>query len=384
LIRAVQPAPDTLLARLAREIAARGPLSFDRFMERALYDPDGGYYAGRAGRIGPSGDFVTASDFGRAFGRCLARQLAEFDRCIGPLDPFWLVEFGAGRGLLSRDTLDALAQTAPALAARVRAVAVERSPALRAQARRELPEAEVVAPEALGGGHRGCVVAVELFDAVPVRRIRRRAGQLVEILVGADGEGRLVELEGPAPPEVRALAERYGAAAAEGSEAELAPAAAILLERLAATLDRGFLVIVDYGDRAGALYGAARRGTLVAYHRHRTSDEVLARVGEQDLTAHVNFSLLEDRASQLGLRVLGLTTQDRFLVANGILEEFVQDGRRDGRDPVRVKRRLQALPLIHPEAMGRRFKVLVLAKDVPEGPPLAGLRDPFARDGSGP
>jgi SAM-dependent MidA family methyltransferase len=119
---------------------------------------------------------------------------------------------------------------------------------------------------------------------------------------------------------------------------------------------------------------------LLAYHRQATNEHYLERVGEQDLTAHVNFSALEDRARERGLQVLGLTTQDRFLIGNGILEAFANQDPADLQNPARARARLQAMQLIHPSGMGRMFKVLMLAKNCDPPPDLAGMHDPFARD----
>ena len=349
-------------------------------MERALYDPDGGYYSRGGSRLGPGGDFYTASDVGRAFGAAIARQLQEIDRAIGPHDPFHVVEFGPGRGLLARDVLDAMRFLDSDLASRLRYVMVDRSHAMRDESQRRVPEARTLAPGELGAGHVGCVLAVELFDALPVRRVRRRAGQLVEVFVDVGDEDALVEIERPCTRAAQSLAARYGAAPEEGDEAEVAPLVEPQLEAMERCLDRGVMLIVDYGERAERLYGPTRpEGTLLAYRRHATSTDYLQDVGEQDLTAHVNFSALEDRARSLGLAVLGLTTQDRFLIANGILETFRPDEPGRLHDPRQVKARLQAMQLIHPEGMGRRFKVLALAKGC--RPDLAGLRDPFSRDG---
>jgi len=144
-------------------------------------------------------------------------------------------------------------------------------------------------------------------------------------------------------------------------------------------IESGVFIVVDYGYSAAELYAPARRrGTLLAYHAHSTNEEYLSRVGEQDLTAHVNFTALEDRARELGLDSLGLTTQDRFLVANGILEQFEQEGLEQAYDPRRVKQRMQAMQLIHPAGMGRTFKVLMLSKGCAPPPDLCGMRDPFA------
>jgi SAM-dependent MidA family methyltransferase len=370
-----------LLETLRSEIAASGPITFARFMELALYHPEQGYYAGDASRIGPDGDFFTASDSGHAFGRCMARQIVEIDERIGPLDPFHIVEFGAGRGLLARDVLNAIGELAPGLSRRVRYLMVDRSPAMREAASRRVPEARAMAPEELEPGHRGCVLAVELFDALPVRRVRRRGDALIEILVDVEPTGELVEREVPAPPELQDVAARLGAADRDGMEAELALDAPSWLDALARTIDRGVIIAVDYGASGEELYGPdRRRGTLLAYHGHSTNEDYLARVGRQDLTAHVNFTVLEERAREIGLSVLGTTTQDRFLVANGILEEFEQPDLDAARDPRRVKRRMQAMQLIHPQGMGRRFRVLLVSKGCDPAPRLSGLDDPFARD----
>jgi len=280
--------------------------------------------------------------------------------------------------LLARDVLDSLPSVAAGLAGRLRLRLVDRSAALRRSAAELVPEAESLAPEQLGEGLRGALIAVELFDAVPVHRVRRVAGELVEILVDRDAGGGLIEVESPASDELCAIAARYGAAAEEGFCAELAPAACALLESMAAAFERGVFVLVDYGDRAERLYAERNAvGTLLAYHGHATNQDYLLRVGEQDLTAHVNFSALEDRARELGLTVLGFTTQDRFLIGNGLLESFEQTGSAADLAVPRVKERLQAMALIHPGSMGRRFKVLLLAKGCE--PRLTSLNDPFAR-----
>ncbi len=347
-------------------------------MDLALHDPEGGYYARGPARLGAGGDFFTASDVGTAFGESLARQLLEMDVVLGRPPVFSVVEFGAGRGLLARDLLDGSRALDPGFAARLACALVDASPAMREAARRNVPEADVLAPEDVGGGRTGCAVAVELFDALPVHRLRRRGGRLVEVFVGLGADGSLEERELPPTDSAAGIAARYGAAPCEGDEGEVAPAAAGLLARMAGVLDRGFLVIVDYGDRARDLYGPARRrGTLLAYRRHTTSEEVLDRVGEQDLTAHVNFTQLEDEAGRLGLAVLGLTTQDRFLIANGILRSFEEDDPSAWGRPERVRARLRAMQLIHPGGMGRAFRILVLSKGIDPAPVLAGLADPF-------
>ena len=363
-----------LLRRLRDEIRARGPMSFARFMDLALHDPEHGYYAQGARRLGRTGDFFTASDVGSAFGSCLARQIVEMDALLGHPAPLRYIEHGAGRGLLARDVLDALARRDPDVAARVEATLVDASRGMREAARAAAPEARVVAPDELAPGGAGCVVAVELLDALPVHRVRRRPGGLVEVKVALDGD-RLVEVEGAPGDDVLAWGEAYGAAPELGDEAEVPLGLAGAVAALAAGVERGFVLIVDYGHEARRLFGPAHnRGTLLAYHRHAAHEDYLARVGEQDLTAHVNLTALEREAVALGLAPVGRVTQDRFLVANGILDDLPGEG---DASPEATQRRMQAKQLLHPYGMGRVFQVAAFAKGIAPAPVLRGLADPF-------
>lgn len=365
-----------LVELIFAEIRADGPVSFARFMDLALHHPELGYYALGPERLGRGGDFFTASDVGPLFGACLARQLAEMDELVGRPTPFRYVEFGAGRGHLARDVADALATQSPDLAARLAVALVDASRGMREAAEGRVPGAAVSAGSDPSVGGTGCVLAVELFDALPVHRIRRRGSKLVEVRIGVN-DGHLVEIEAPAGDELRTYVAAYGAASGDGDEAEVCLALPAALDAMAASIGRGFVVIVDYGHEAERMFGPAhRRGTLMAYHRHRAHEDYLSRVGEQDLTAHVNLTALRREAERLGLTTLGITTQDRFLLANRILDGLDAD---DGGPMAATKRRLQAKQLIHPDGMGTAFKVAVFSKGMNPPPALRGLSDPFAR-----
>lgn len=365
-----------LLDLIGDEIRAHGPISFARFMDLALHHPTFGYYARGTDRIGRGGDFFTASDVGPAFGACLARQLVEMDALLLRPAPFRYVEHGAGRGLLAWDVERALSVQAPELAHRFEFVLVDRSAGMREEAARRLPEAQIAGDAGVTPEGAGCAVAVELLDALPVHRLRRRGDALLEVLVALDGE-RFVEVEAVPGDAVSAWADAYGAAHDDGDESEACLALGPALKALAASIDRGFVVIVDYGHEAKRLFGPAhRRGTLLAYHRHRANEDYLTRVGLQDLTAHVNLTALRGEAHAAGLDLAGITTQDRFLMANGILEGLDAE---EGGSVAAAKRRLQVKQLIHPDGMGTMFKVAVFTKGMPTKPIVRGIGDPFAR-----
>jgi SAM-dependent MidA family methyltransferase len=278
---------------------------------------------------------------------------------------------------LARDIIDAAGD----MAERIDYVMVDRSSGMRRIASENVPEARAVRPEQVETFDEGVVLAMELFDALPVHRIKRKESGLVELFVGIGEDGSLVELEGAPSEEVVVEAERYRAADRVGEEAEICTVIGEQLDIIDRAVRRGFLVILDYGRHCQELYVPSRaRGTLLAYHRHATNEDYLRRVGEQDLTAHVNFTAVEEQAARRGWAVLGLTSQDRFLIANGILEQFEAADEKEWADPVKVKGRLQAMQLIHPQGMGRIFSVLILCRGLDPVPTLKGLADPFGRE----
>ena len=210
----------------------------------------------------------------------------------------------------------------------------------------------------------GCIFSNELLDALPVHRVVQRESELREIYIGAEG-GELQEVEGPlSSPTIARYLEQYGAPLERDQFAEVNLAALEWLERAAAALERGFLVTIDYGHRARELYGPGHlRGTLLAYREHRAEEDWLAAPGEQDLTAHVNFTALEERGRELGLESIGYTPQSNFLLSLA---------RAIGMEQMDATSRRQLIQLIHPEGMGEAFKVLIQAKGI-AGARLTGL-----------
>jgi SAM-dependent MidA family methyltransferase len=388
------PAPDTsdrLRSEIVAEIAARGPIPFARFMELCLYHPNLGYYTRGIGG-GGGRDYLTSSGIHQAFGALLARQVEEMWRRGGRPDPYHFVEFGPGEGRFAADFLRE-AKRSPAFAAALRYVLVEPSPALQERQRARLKGRTSIpiswSDEAGLDGRAqftGCLFANEVLDAFPVHRVVGTPEGPREIHV-AVRDGELLEtplpLSGPALE--RFLAES-AIVLAPGQEADINLAAPCWIAWAVGLLKRGYLVVVDYGHEAEELYAPERRrGTLLAYHHHRTNENFLARPGEQDLTAHLDFTALRRAAEARGARCLGLTTQARFLLALGALE-FLPDPSaadggegRDGVDLVDAIRDREALKeLVLPGRMGDKFSVLVLGVgDIPRD--LAGLSRPWAR-----
>lgn len=365
------PLTDILVKRIERE----GPLTFAAFMEACLYHPELGYYTKHVPERGAR-DYFTSPAVGPLFGRLLARQLQEMWEKLGRPSPFTLVECGAGSGRLAEQIIAAVSEQMPEFAQALRLLLVEKSPRLREQARAALArfgEQTCVQEELPAGGVIGCLLSNELLDALPVHRVVQREGRLREIYVSTR-EGELVEVEGElSSPAVSDYLERYGVPLEVGQLAEVHLAAVAWLERAAAALQRGFLLTIDYGHHAPALYGPGHlRGTLLAYRQHRAHEDWLAWPGEQDLTAHVNFTALEEQGRELGLVTAGLTQQSKFLLALARSSDFADLEAGGGSEREKLRRRLALKQLIHPEAMGEAFKVLIQAKGV-SGAGLTGL-----------
>ena len=379
-----RPLPDSdpaLVAHLRAEIATGGPLTFARFMELVLTDPEHGYYATADDRPTRSGDFLTAPELDPIFGATIARVLEEQWRLLGQPDPFFLREYGAGSGTLAEDILRALAADGSALLEAIACTPIELVREREARIRDRLANAGFGRAVARDGrairGGAGTILANEFLDALPVHRVERRDGRFVELYVDwstVDG-GRFVET--PAAPSTPSLAERLAAEGVdllEGQRAEVNLALDGWIAEALPTLDRGFAVIIDYGSEAAALHAASRMaGTLRAYSGHRAHGDPFVAVGRQDLTAHVDFTAVERAAAATGWRTLGLTSQAEFLVGSG-LGEIV--ARRLAEATLELEGglavRAAVARLLDPNALGD-FGVLILGRRLPAGSTLNGL-----------
>jgi SAM-dependent MidA family methyltransferase len=368
-----------LVARIRDEIGRLGPMPFVRFMELALYDPAGGYYRATEPRPGRAGDFLTAPEAHPIFGRALGRVLDETWRHMGEPPRFVLREYGAGEGTLALAILDGLRRDGSGLGPAIAYDPVEVEPRRIDTLRTRLAEAgfaEVLAEAERGSRPAvGAVIANEVLDALPVHRVRGRAGSLVELAVGLDGD-RLVEVE--IEPTTPALADRLAAEGielVEGQTAEVCLALDAWVAEAAAGLARGLLLLIDYGAVATDLYDPVRRrdGTLRAYLRHSVHDDPYRHVGRQDLTAHVDVTAVERAAAAAGLTHLATTTQAEFLVGAGtdeLLRTIQADPATSLEEYLTVRSTL--MRLLDPAAMGR-FRVMAFGRDWPPGAPLAAF-----------
>ena len=373
-----------LVASLCDAIrAAGGRIPFARYMDLALYHPVHGYYLGPEARPGRGGDFLTAPELSSFFGRCLARQLRQVWELLDRPAPFTVLEYGAGGGRLAHDILTGARDEAPAFAAALRYTLQEINPHRRDAARDLLAAAgfadrialedSAAAPEV--PPFTGAVIANEFVDALPVHRVLQRADTLLERYVRWDG-GRdwfAEELDAPSTPDLGAALAAGGVALADGQSAEINLAAGGWLAAAAARLARGVVLTIDYGYPTAELYAPARReGTFLCYYQHTANDDPYARVGRQDMTAHVDFGALERAGAARGLATLGLTTQASFLGNLGLGELLVASQTPGRALDAYLADRAAVLALIEPRGMGR-FRVLAQGRGFAPAAPLAGF-----------
>jgi len=382
-MNAQMPVPQNVDGQLLREILtarirSRGPMTFAEFMRECLYHPEQGYYS----RLGAEriGDYYTSVDVHPIFGRLLARQFCEMWELLGSPDPFFVVEAGAGVGRLAGHILDFTAREFPLFYGALWYVAVERSTARRGQCAERLAvhaaAGRVVAtgeiPSAIPAG---CIFSNELLDALPTHRVAMKEGALRETYVDVDVDGNeFIELlRDPSTPKLGEYFQEQGIALQEGWQGEVCLDVCEWIENAGRALQRGFVLSIDYGHEARALYDERHnRGTLLAYRNHVVTENILDAPGEQDLTSHVNFTAVDLWGRRAGLERTCLVTQSQFLVALGRGNEFGDLYEAGESELEKLRARLLLKNLIHPEGLGEKFQVLIQHKGI-VNPQLTGL-----------
>ena len=376
------PSNPVLVERITDEIRRTGPMPFARFMHRALYEMEHGYYESAASGPGRSGDFLTAPESHPIFGWTIARQLEEVWDRLGRPGRFVVREHGAGTGALAAGILDGLRRSGSDLLPTIRYQAIDVArPRLEGFAAR-LGEAgfesSIEPPD--GRPAPGAVLANELLDALPVHLVEGSAEGLMERFVAleaapADPENPFTYVLGP--PSTPALAARLAADGVElqpGQHAEICLELDAWVDRAADPLERGLVLLIDYGAPADELYTADRGSTLRAYHRHRVHADSLVAIGRQDLTAHVDLTAVERAASGAGLSPLGRTRQADLLAALGIGDLLVGLQSNLGTTlEAYLDAKSAVVRMLDPRATGA-FAVLAFGRDLPADPPLRGFR----------
>ncbi len=366
------------IARHIREqiAAAGGWLSFERFMELALYAPGLGYYSAGAVKIGASGDFTTAPEISDLFSACVAQQCAQILADAGGA----ILELGAGTGRMAAGVLQSLAAQGVLperysileVSADLRERQQRRIAALPADLASRVVWLDSLPAEPM----RGVMLANEVLDALPFQRFALHEEDMLEIGVGVSDEGQLVEALRSADQTLReALIATLPELLPDGYRSEICLRVHPWIASLAAALDHGVMLLFDYGlPRAHYYHPQRDRGTLRCHFRHRAHEDPLINVGMQDITAWVDFTRVADAALAAGLDVPGFSTQAAFLLASGIDKsiETAPD------DVERARRASEARQLLMPGEMGEAFKVMALARGFSE--PLRGFSLQDLRD----
>lgn len=368
-------------------------VSFAEYMEMALYHPQYGYYAAHNEKIGAHGDFFTSPHLATDFGELLAEQFAEMWQILGQPQPFTLVEIGAGQGLLAADVLSGLQGHHPDCFACLDYVIVEKSAALMAEQQQRLRswqsdvQIEWRSLDTIPANSiTGCVFSNELVDAFPVHLVTLTNRKLQEIYVTAQSNGFAEVIDQPSTSRLTDYFDLNGIDLSspnypDGYRTEVNLGALDWLSLVADLIQRGYLLTIDYGYPATRYYNSMRsQGTLQCYYQHSHHNNPYIQVGQQDITAHVDFTALERQGDRAGLKNLGFTQQGLFLMALGLgdrLAALSEIDAKNNQDIQTVILRRDALHrLMNPMGLGN-FGVLVQSKGLTEaenGQPLRGLR----------
>ncbi|HZH05645.1 MAG TPA: SAM-dependent methyltransferase, partial [Lautropia sp.] len=355
---------------------AGGWIGFDRYMTMALYEPGLGYYSNGKPVFGPAGDFVTAPELTPLFGAALSRPVGSWLAACADGDPL-VIEFGAGSGTLACHLLNALERQG---FSRLRYQIVELSGDLRGLQQKTIaarvPQmaGQVEWLSALPDSFRGVVIGNEVLDAMPVRTFEWDGSRLSEVGVVADSD-RL----GWAGREADDSLLRLVAASGADREAwhlpyrsEVCPQQGAWLATVAAAMQSGAILLLDYGFPAAEYYHPQRvGGTLMSHYRHRSLTDPFLWPGLQDITAHVDFSRILAAAEAAGLQPLGYTSQARFLLNCGLLDELEALPRDEQRLWFSQAQAVQRL--VSEAEMGELFKAIAFGKEMPASASLPGF-----------
>ncbi len=354
-------------------IKERHKITFRDFMQIALYHPKYGYYSRHVFPFGGRGDFVTSPHTHALFGALLARQIMQMWEIAGRAD-FKLVEMGAGSGFLARDILTYLSDKE--IFDYITYVIIEPLENLKNFQRKCLnnfrdkvvfiPDIAELPP------FSGCFLSNELLDAFPVHLMEYQNNRFLEVYVcGNHLEGFRYCLDGPSSSELTEYFADIRLDFEDGYRTEVNLEIRKWIDKLSSVMNKGFILTIDYGHTAREYFHPARnRGTLLAYRGQTVNENVMCCPGDQDITAHVNFTDLHKWGQQVGFCTLGYTSQWAFLAGLDVESTLKELG--DDLEPFSEKRAALKM-LFLPQGMGESHKVLIQSKNIPAGVTLKGL-----------
>ncbi len=353
---------------IRRRIAEQGRITFAEFMELALFWPKGGYYTS-PDNIGSEGDFYTAPGAHPALGALLCVQAYQVWQLLGCPKAFWVLEMGAGQGLLCHDIMAYSLHLYRPFRDALRYICLDRVPSrgieeeLPLEARSKVER--LVSANIPMKGLTGFLLSNELLDSFPVHRVVPQDGGLKEIYVCLDEDGQLVEVAGfPSTPALEERLKSLDISLPDGFHAEINLDVDPWIREVSSSLEKVVLLTIDYGHSARELYSdQRRRGTLTCFYKHTQTNDPYRHVGKQDITSQVDFTSLMDTGKRIGMDTLGFATQRAFLNNLG-LGRFMADLRTSGLKQQEMEaNRMGMLDISRPGGMGD-FKVLAQGKGV--------------------
>ena len=354
---------------IIRTIANKGPITFSEYMDIALYYPQLGYYTSSGDKIGKSGDYYTTPYFTTIFGELIAKQLEEMWLLLDKA-PFTIVEYGAGTGVLCRDILNYLKKNED-LYNNLTYCIIEKSEEMR-EKERQIVDDKVYWYDSIKDIPKftGCILSNELLDNFPVHLVVMD-DELMEVYV--DYDDKFVEVLKPSSPDLLNYFTELGVTLPKGYRTEVNLQALQWIGELGEALDKGFVLTVDYGFSAAEFYKPQRSsGSIICYYKHEVNENVYDKIGEQDITAHVNFSALVHWGIKNSLECTGFTNQANFMRMLGLVNHLKEMEENGTFNPA-IQGQTVMLAYTLMLDMGSKFKVLVQHKGI-QKPLLSGLQ----------
>ncbi|HEX9664995.1 MAG TPA: SAM-dependent methyltransferase [Thermodesulfobacteriota bacterium] len=348
-----------------------GPITFAKFMQLALYHQGYGYYSSDRTRIGKEGDYYTSPCVHPAFGEIIGRFIYKVYKTLD-IQEFTIVEMGAGKGYLALDVLDSIKRDQPEFYSNLNYLMVEISPTLVEEEKSILKDhirkikflnsiSEIEDEEVAG-----VFISNELLDSFPFHRLKYIKDNFQEIYVGLVNDQFTEILDSLSIIELKNYIDRYDIEFREGQEVEINLNAGKWLSDVSRVITRGFVLTIDYGFLAPELFNPTRMtGTSKCLYKHSANDDPLTHIGEQDITAHVDFSNLIRVGESVGLNTFKYITQGQFLIDWGILDIVERYSSKDKSSKTSEQKHILAIKnLFLPELMGDKFKVLIQEKNL--------------------